>query len=129
MKKYCLLFIVFAFFFSCDDATTTNLSGKWQLKTVEKNGLEAVVDTVWYNFQSESIFSIQIYEAQQDEYLAIIGMKTLKDNVLSIELGSTVYIEYTDWDSIYRSFTIDKVNRKELILISEEGYTYSFIKF
>ena len=129
MKKFCLLFIVSAFFFSCDDVTTSGLSGKWQMKTVEKNGVVTVVDTVWYNFQSESIFSIQIYVARQDEYLAIIGMKTLKDNVLSIELGSTEYIDYSDWDSIYRSFTIDKVNRKELILISEEGYKYSFIKF
>ena len=129
MKKFCLLFIVSAFLFSCDDVTTSGLSGKWQMKTVEKNGVVTVVDTVWYNFQSESIFSIQIYVARQDEYLAIIGMKTLKDNVLSIELGSTEFIDYSDWDSIYRSFTIDKVNRKELILISEEGYTYSFIKF
>ena len=27
------------------------LEGKWQLKTVEANGVVQTVDTVWYNFQ------------------------------------------------------------------------------
>ena len=28
------------------------LEGKWQLKTVEANGVVQTVDTVWYNFQT-----------------------------------------------------------------------------
>ena len=129
MKKYYLIFFVFIFCLSCKDITTSELAGKWQLKTVEKNGREALVDTVWYNFQSESIFSIQVYVPQRDTVIVLLGMRTQKDNVVSIELVSESHINYSDWNSVNRSFTVDKVNNKKLILNSEEGYIYSFIKF
>ena len=129
MKKYCLILLVFIFHLSCDDISTSELDGKWQLKTVEKNGVETPVDTVWYNFQSESVFSMQIYIPQQDTFLLLIGMRTQLENSLSIGLVSESYINYSDWNSVNRDFTIIEVNRKKLILRSEEGYTYSFIKF
>ena len=129
MKKYCLILFVFIFYLSCDDISTSELAGKWQLKTVEKTGIETPVDTVWYNFQSEAIFSMQIYIPQQDTFLVIIGMRRQQDNVLSIELGAEEYISYSDWNSKNRNFTIAEVNRKKLILSCEEGYIYSFIKF
>jgi hypothetical protein len=129
MKKYCLILFALIFHLSCDDISTSELAGKWQLKTVEKNGVETIVDTVWYNFQSESVFTLQIYVPQQDTFLLMIGMKTQQEKVVSIELASETYINYSDWNSINRDFTINEVNRKKLILRSEEGYTYSFIKF
>ena len=129
MKKYCLIFFTFIFYFSCDDIPNSELAGKWQLKTVEKNGVETLVDTVWYNFQSESVFSIQVYVPQQDAVFVLQGLRTQKDNIISIELESEAYLNYSDWNSINRSFTIDKINRKKLILRCEEGFVYSFIKF
>ena len=129
MKKYCLILFALIFHLSCDDISTSELAGKWQLKTVEKNGVVTIVDTVWYNFQSESVFSIQIYVPQQDTFLVMLGMKTQQKNILSIELMSEAHIGYSDWNSLNRDFTITEVNRKKLILRSEEGYTYSYIKF
>lgn len=125
-----MLFFAILLWVSCDnEVTTPKLVGKWQLKTVEKNGIEIPVDTVWYNFQSESIFSMQVYVPQRDTVLVLLGFKTEEDHVLSIELDSESYLNYSDWSGIHRSFTIEKLNKKKLKLRSEEGYNYSFIKF
>ena len=129
MKKYYLIFFAFIFCISCEDAATSELSGKWQMKTVEKLGKETSVDTIWYNFQSQSIFSVQIYVPQQDTAYVLLGMMTQEGNVISLELESESYIDLSDWNGLNRSFTIDKINRRRLILQSEEGYIYSFIKF
>ena len=129
MKNYILIFLAFIFCFSCNDIATSELVGKWQLKTVVKNNGEVPVDTVWYNFQSESVFSIQVFVPQQDTVFMLLGMRTQQDNVVSIILESENHIEYSDWNSVSRSFTVDMLNRKKMILCSEEGYIYSFIKF
>jgi hypothetical protein len=129
MKKYCLILFAFSLLMACDSLTRTELAGKWQLKTVEKNGVETAVDTVWYNFQSKSVFAIQIYAPQRDGIYTLVGLRKQQDNIVSIKLGSTAYIEYSDWSGINRSFTIDHLDKKRLTLRSEEGYLYSFIKF
>ena len=129
MKKYYLITVLCALFISCDDIPNSPIIGKWQLKTVEKNGMVSPVDTVWYNFQSEPVFAIQIYSPQRDTLYMTKGVRMQADNVISIELESEFYIDLMDWDSANRSFTIDKVSRKNLVLLSEEGYRYSFIKF
>ena len=129
MKKCYLIFIALVLFFACDDIPNSNLIGKWQLKTVEKNGIETPVDTVWYNFQSESVFAVQVYFSHQDSVLIIRGLRTQEENVISIMLEVEPDPEILDWNRFDRLFTVDKVTKKNLILISEEGYKYSFIKF
>ena len=128
MKCYYLL-LIFFLFVACENVTFSPLVGKWQLKTVEKNGEIILVDTVWYNFQSISIFALQIYEPQSDSYHLCEGMRTQNDNIVSIELISDWIIYHTDWNSVNRSFTIEELTRKRLLLRSEEGYLYSFIYF
>jgi hypothetical protein len=129
--KYCYyLFVVVFLLVACDNVSFSPLIGKWQLKTVEKSGEIVPVDTVWYNFQSISIFSLQIYVPQSDVYVEYIGFRTQEDDVVSIRLeDESVTAFHPDWKSVNRSFTIEKVNRKSLLLRSEEGYVYSFIKF
>ncbi|MDR0393901.1 MAG: lipocalin-like domain-containing protein [Tannerella sp.] len=129
MKKYGLILLAFTLFMACDDLTRSDLVGKWQLKTVEKNGIETAVDTVWYNFQSQSVFAIQIYAPQQDTMYMLIGLKRQQDDVLSIKLESGAYLDYSDWPGTDRSFTIEHLNKKKLTLRSEEGFRYSFKKF
>lgn len=129
IKKYSLILLVLTLFMACDDVTTPDLVGKWQLKTVEKNGVETAVDTVWYNFQSESVFMLQVYVPQRDTFLSLYGLKKQQENTLSIRLEFDDHIEYSDWSGRNRSFTIDHLTKKELTLCSEEGYYYSFIKF
>ena len=126
--RFVLLFGLFVFV-SCDDVSFSPLTGKWQLKTIENNGEITPVDTVWYNFQSMSIFSLQIYRPQQDNYLQYVGLRTQEDKVLSIKIFEEGAIILSDWNSTSRSFTISSMNRRRLLLQSEEGYLYSFIKF
>jgi hypothetical protein len=130
IKKYALILLCFTLFEACDKTTTPALVGKWQLKTVEKSGVEtAIVDTVWYNFQSESVFSLQVYVPQRDVFLQLPGLKKQDNNVLFIRLESDDNIKYSDWPGRERSFTIEQLNRKKLMLRSGEGDRYSFIKF
>ena len=129
MKYFYAAGIVFLILTSCENVSYSPLIGKWQLKTVNKNGETFPVDTVWYNFHSISIFAIQIYQPRYDSYVLFEGMRKQDDNVISIEMIHETAIYYCDWDNPSRSFTIEKLNRKQLLLRSEEGFLYSFIKF
>jgi hypothetical protein len=99
------------------------------LKTVEKNGVNTIVDTVWYNFQSISLFSIQVYQSQTNNYVELWGFRTETDGKLNMEIRPEDTFELTDWTERTRTFAIDKCKGKTLILRSEEGYVYSFNKF
>ena len=130
MKKYCFIFLVFIYLASCDDISRSEIEGKWQLKTVEKAGMEITVDTVWYNFQSKSIFQYQFFISQQDTFMLLPGVvKSNQVNILHLELITNEHLDQTDWHGINRSFTIEKLDKKNLILVGEEGYSYSFIRF
>ena len=129
MRFWYVIFFIFLFAVACDNVTFSPLVGKWQLKTVEKNGEMILVDTVWYNFQSISIFSLQIYAPRDDVFTAYEGMRTQDDKIISIKLNDERVVNLSDWNSTVRSFTIETVNRKKLLLRSDEGYLYSFIKF
>ena len=129
MYRYCFLFLALLIFAACKDLYNSDLIGKWQLKTVEKDGEETVVDTVWYNFQSMHVFQLQIYVPQQDTVLLLDGVRTQDDDALSTELATEAHLDYTDWPGRNRTFTIDRLDKKMLVLRSEEGYSYSFIRF
>ena len=129
MYRYCFLFLALLLFAACKDLYNSDLIGKWQLKTVAKDGEETVVDTVWYNFQSMHVFQLQIYVPQQDRVLLLDGVRTQDDDALSTELATEAHLDYTDWPGRNRTFTIDRLDKKTLVLRSEEGYSYSFIRF
>ena len=129
MRFWYVIFFVFLFAVACDDVSFSPLVGKWQLKTVEKNGVIVPVDTVWYNFQSISVFLLQIYAPHNDAFIAFEGTRTQDGKVVSIQLNNEWVVYQSDWNSTARSFTIETVDRKKLRLRSEEGYLYSFIKF
>ena len=93
------------------------LEGKWQLKTVEANGVVQTVDTVWYNFQT-SLFEYQLYDPAKDVYRTNFGYKT------SLEQ----FMRYTDWTSPKQTFTIEQSSVTNLVM-SCEGRTYTFKKF
>ena len=110
------------------------LEGKWQLKTVEANGVVQTVDTVWYNFQT-SLFEYQLYDPAKDVYRTNFGYKTLEgDTRLDLELvnyGGTPleqFMRYTDWTSPKQTSTIEQSSVTNLVM-SCEGRTYTFKKF
>lgn len=118
---------------ACEDNVESQLEGKWQLRSVERDGQIELVDTVWYNFQT-SLFEYQIYIPAIDSMRNMYGYKTLKgENQLELELIShfiTVsdFLPLTDWHDRQRTFQIEESTRKRLVL-SSEGKTYRFEKY
>jgi hypothetical protein len=116
------------------EETGNMLKGKWQLKTVEEAGAVSTVDTVWYNFQSESLFMYQIYFAEKDSFAHQYGFKTQPEaHTLQLELISNphplkAFLSATDWKEGIRTFTIKKITGNRLVL-SGDGKEYVFIRF
>jgi len=129
-----VLFIFYLLFSGCENEISDQLQGKWQLKTVEEAGHLTSVDTVWYNFQSESLFMYQIYHPVVDTFSWLYGYKTQPEsNIIHLEfINWTVakenFLPFTDWKEPARTFSVDKVNRKQLVLKSDEK-TYIFDRY
>lgn len=133
MKKWMAVAGLAVALVSCDKVER-QLEGKWQLKTVEADGVVQKVDTVWYNFQT-SLFEYQLYDPARNTYRTNFGYKELEgDTRLDLELvnyGSITaeeFLRYTDWTSTKQTFTIEKSSATNLVM-SCEGRTYTFKKF
>lgn len=137
MKKWIVAVCFLIGGLACSKDTPDKLYGKWQLREVmEAGGTSHPVDTVWYNFQT-SLFMYQFATVSDTSivYRQAYGFNTLegeKDLLLelvdSYPIPVTDFLPYTDWTSARRSFTIEKVDGKELILSSEDR-RYIFRKF
>lgn len=129
MKKIIIAAVSFIMMFSTCDKMTTELEGKWQLKQIESEGSFTTVDTVWYNFQT-SLFMYQIYDASKGTYPNMYGFNYFeKEGEVRLELSyNEDFLKRTDWTSNIRTFKIEKVSGKELIL-SSDGKKYYFDKF
>jgi hypothetical protein len=118
----------------CQKEVGEQLQGKWQLKTVEQSGRVTSVDTVWYNFQSESLFMYQVYWAERDSFVHQYGYKTQPGaDVIRIELTNYPrpkgdFLPFTDWENEVRVFSVEKISGKRLVLQCENR-TYHFIRF
>jgi len=118
----------------CEKEVSDRLKGKWQLKTIEEAGRLTSVDTVWYNFQSESLFMYQIYHPSEDKFSHLYGYKTQPEsNIIHLECFSwsfTIeeFLPFTDWKEPARTFVVDKINRKQLVLKGDDK-TYTFDRF
>ena len=134
MKQMLILICSLFLMSSCSKDTEDKLMGKWQLREVVfSDGEVQKVDTVWYNFQT-SHFMYQIYDGSTNVYRRSYGYNRVEEeNRLWLQLISDPrpvkeFLEYTDWTSNPRIFTIDKLTRRELIL-SGDGKQYMFHKF
>ena len=119
---------------ACSDDVADRLKGKWQLQTVEADGATQRVDTVWYNFQSESLFMYQIYQPATRRYIYTYGYKTQPDDrTLRLQLANYTlrveqFLPFTDWPSGVRTFRVVHVDGRRLQLESD-GRLYSFRKY
>ena len=129
MVRNILIAFCVILFVSCSKDTESKLFGKWQLQKVEASGDVQNVDTVYFNFE-HSLFMYQVYVTEIDQY----GYNTLEgEKTLLLELENnpgpiSKFLPYTDWNSSKQTYTIDKLESKQLIL-SREGKTYTFRKF
>jgi hypothetical protein len=114
-----------------DDVFFFNVNNKQY--SVLVNGVVEKVDTVYYNFQQD-LFMYQIYRPQTQSYSYRYGYDIMEgEKTVHIELindpgALSSFLPLTDWSSAKRTFTIDKVSNKQLIMNSE-GKTYTFRKF
>lgn len=133
MKYWIIAAVAILLVASCHNDTVHKLEGKWQLQQVEANGDLIEADTVFYNFQN-TLFMYQVYLPADDRYVLQQGFNTIKDeDELILEFANdprpaNEFLQYTDWTSVTRTFTIEKVSGKQLILNSE-GKRYIFRKF
>jgi len=125
---------LFLFLNGCEKEISDRLHGKWQLRTIEEAGHKTSVDTVWYNFQSESLFMYQIYHAHVDTFAWIYGYKTQPEtHIIHLEMFNWTtlindFLPFTDWKEPARTFSVEKINRKQLILKGDEK-TYTFDRY
>lgn len=129
MVRNILIAFCVILFVSCSKDTESKLFGKWQLQKVEASGNVQNVDTVYFNFE-HSLFMYQVYVTEIDSFRHQYGYNTLEgEKTLLLELENNPGpLPYTDWNSSKQTYTIDKLESKQLIL-SREGKTYTFRKF
>ena len=126
MVRNILIAFCVILFVSCSKDTESKLFGKWQLQKVEASGNVQNVDTVYFMYQ--------VYVTEIDSFRHQYGYNTLEgEKTLLLELENnpgpiSKFLPYTDWDSSKQTYTIDKLESKQLIL-SREGKTYTFRKF
>jgi len=119
---------------ACRHEVSDRLMGKWQLQTVEVQGSIAQVDTVWYNFQSESLFMYQIYRPLSNDYFYTYGYKVQpEEHTLKLELTNYTilvkdFLPHTDWPNARRTFTVDYIDGRRLILHAGDT-TYTFRRY
>ena len=130
----CFTFCIFLSIMACEKKISDQLKGKWQLRTIETSGHITPVDTVWYNFQSESLFMYQIYHPAADTFSWTYGFKTqLESHTIRLEIINWTILKddfllFTDWEEPVRTFSVDQLNRNRLVLTSDDK-TYTFDKF
>ena len=132
--SYGLTICICLFLMGCEKEVSDQLKGKWQLRTIEEAGLLTPVDTVWYNFLSEAMFMYQIYQPAVDSFLWLYGYKTQQQShIIHLEFFSwgmikEDFLPFTDWQEPTRTFTINKINNKQLVLHGDDK-TYTFDRF
>ena len=120
MVRNILIAFCVILFVSCSKDTESKLFGKWQLQKVEASGNVQNVDTVY-------VTEIDSFRHQYG-YNTLEGEKTLLLELENDPRPISKFLPYTDWDSSKQTYTIDKLESKQLIL-SREGKTYTFRKF
>lgn len=123
---------------ACVDGNLPNVNGMWQLKTIQdENGNTQKVDTVFFSFQRQAIFSCTILNGDTtifpDPTAIVYGYIDfpVKDK-LHIQLDKMYegqyYRELLLWEGMQTEFDIVRLSSKELILRQEER-RYNFVKF
>lgn len=131
-----LLLLLFA---SCDYYKNYRLDGMWQLKTVQdSNGNESKVDTVYYSFQREVVFSFTVLESPQFAMYPVYGyMDMPSGNQVHILINNISdddfigrFLSLSGWSAADITFDIKSYSNRNLILFDKgNGKTYTLIKF
>ncbi len=148
MRKILLFCLFPVLLFSCgypvDFYKDYKFDGMWQLKTVQyedANGNEVSVnvDTIYYSFQREIMFSLTVLVTpEQAEYpfygyvdiLSDDKVRLTADNKNNSENRMKLFLEYSGWSAPSVDFEVIKYNKSDLILFDAGNEkTYTLKKF
>jgi hypothetical protein len=125
---------------SCLDFDLPRVNGMWQLKTIQdENANVQVVDTIYYSFQRQAIFSYTILNGDISKPYSTVVIHGYVDfpdqDKLHIQIDKLIapgYLAYLEdkilWNGMETDYDIVKLNSKEMIL-GQNGKLYKFIKF
>jgi hypothetical protein len=143
MKKlFFFIFVPFAFLGACSDGDMPAINGMWQLKSIEDaNRTIQPIDTIFYAFQRQSIFSYTLLQEQENRPATSIVIYGFIDfpahDRLHIQLDKDAkYYKNAllPWNWGEKSpendviYDIVKLNSKNLILFHDKK-TYYFVKY
>jgi hypothetical protein len=130
--------IVFLLLTSCLDPDLPNVNGMWQLKTIqEKDDTVWMVDTIYYSFQRQALFAYTILNSDTAQtnptdiiygFVDFPGKEELHIQIDKKYTNNQIAIDRLLWKDIHTTYTILKLNSKEMILGQDEK-KYNFIKF
>ena len=104
----------------------------WQLKSVsDENGGLQTVDTLYFGFQRQAIFSYTVMNVSGNSASVIYGYVDFPENGKLHILLDKRYEKPPStwrWKDTSVTFDIEKINTGELVL-KQEGMKYNFIKF
>ncbi|MDR0682252.1 MAG: lipocalin-like domain-containing protein [Dysgonamonadaceae bacterium] len=130
------MIIILFCFSSCLDFNLPNVNGMWQLKTIQdENENIQTVDTIFYSFQRQAIFSYTILQEKENEAetsILIYGFIDFPDNdQLHIQLDEKQknLAHLLIWEGKSDvTYNIVKLDSKKMVLFND-GKTYNFIKY
>ncbi|MDR1122102.1 MAG: hypothetical protein LBM08_14480 [Dysgonamonadaceae bacterium] len=118
--------------FACSDDIGNRIEGQWQLKTIEENGIVSPVDTIFYSFMRERVFSCTLLLNPDESYIWYGYIDALSDQQMQLSLDWNNYYTTTgkvesEGGSQQRIFDILHLGGNYLTLFSND-ITYSFKK-
>ncbi|MDR0799490.1 MAG: lipocalin-like domain-containing protein [Dysgonamonadaceae bacterium] len=135
MKKlFFALTFSLLFFTTCLDRNLPDVNGMWQLKTIEDEQGSHAVDTIFYSFQRQAIFSYTVlypperWPMEKEILYGYIDFPA--SDQLHIQLDPRYHIikNLTLWKDTAVTYTIKELNTHRLVL-SHSGVTYHFINY
>ncbi|MDL2323448.1 lipocalin-like domain-containing protein [Bacteroidales bacterium OttesenSCG-928-A17] len=122
--------------FSCVDNDIPNTNGMWQLKTIEdKEGIIHPVDTIYYSFQRQCVFSYTSLEknelGHEKAWVRYGYVDFPNDKLMHIKMdqgNDEATLNSLPWKGMEVEYEILHLSSKKMTL-GFEGETYSFIKF
>ena len=143
MKKAGLFLLLLVFLVACSDEAKHRISGQWQLKTINRDGIVSQVDTVFYSFHLGTVFSVTLLQSPDIAMISYGYMEMLSEQDMMLSMDTTradegyficfapEIVESFGWDVSNRYqqvYSIERIDGNELVL-SNNGVVYSFNKY
>ena len=136
MKKGLFSFLILiALLPACSDETKHRVSGQWQLKTINNQGVVSQVDTVFFSFQRGAVFALTVLEDAEKASVSYGYLEAPSDEYLKVSLDamrlSRRHAEAWGWNEsnqYEQIFMVEKLTGKELILSTDNGRVFHFNK-